>query len=117
MSKRKTSTDSAVRGRTAQVPTDHMCPHCGGQLGAELHHETWIEVPIEGGWILAYRLVQEGDTLVVAEVRAFPDEQAEPSEDRLVELKREDESPGEVSLILPQHRARPPGSSPRPTRR
>jgi hypothetical protein len=111
MSKRKVSEDSVLRQDTRLVPKDLVCPSCGAQLGAELHDETWIEVPIDGGWVLAYRMVKKGRRLVVAEGRVFPDERGkDPGAKHMVELRREGELVGKAGLVLPEQRQRTPGA-------
>jgi hypothetical protein len=36
--------------------------------------DAWVEVPLRDGWVAAYRIVNDGGTPVVGEVRVFPDE-------------------------------------------
>lgn len=41
-----------------------------------------MEVPLDAGWVLAYRIVKREDRLVVAEGRVFPDERGRDSKGR-----------------------------------
>src|SRR5207248_2775684 len=53
-------------------PQRFVCPTCQSRLPFRRRDEMWIEVPIEGGWIAAYRIVVKRRRPVVAEVRLFP---------------------------------------------
>jgi hypothetical protein len=110
MSKRKISKGSALRTRMRQVPTDHLCPSCGAQLGTDYQEETWIEVPTDGGWILAYQLVKKGRRQVVAEARVFPDDHGHDSKGKeTLKLRRENE-PGKVIPVFRKRRRRAAGT-------
>lgn len=49
-----------------------ICPSCRTRLPFRRRDEIWIEVPIEGEWIAAYRIVVRRRRPLVAEVRLFP---------------------------------------------
>lgn len=50
------------------------CPSCHRVLPRRKHQAIWIEVPIEDGWVAAYRLVIKKSHAVIAEARLFPTE-------------------------------------------
>src|SRR5438132_11581725 len=55
------------------IPGLDTCPHCNKRLPRIWHREKWVEEPVEGGWIAAYRLMVKAGRPVVAEVRLHPD--------------------------------------------
>jgi hypothetical protein len=50
------------------------CPSCQTVLPRRWRRGIWIEVPVGGGWVAAYRLVIKADRAVLAEARLFPRE-------------------------------------------
>lgn len=45
-----------------------------GYVRDTLVPEAWVEAPLEGGWIAAYRLVPQAGVPVIGEIRIFPQE-------------------------------------------
>jgi hypothetical protein len=58
---------------TADLRETATCPRCNAILPRDRHQEVWVEVPVTGGWIAAYRLVVKKRRPVVGEVRLFPE--------------------------------------------
>jgi hypothetical protein len=61
------------------VPRLDACPKCGARLPRVRRADAWVEQTIEGGWMVAYRLVVKSGRPVLAEVRLFPNDPGEPS--------------------------------------
>ncbi|SRR6266571_1061956 len=55
-------------------PMGLVCRSCGARGPARRRDEAWIEVPMDDGWVAAYRLVGRRGQPVIAEVRLFPNE-------------------------------------------
>jgi hypothetical protein len=69
---------SAVRlSVSAPLQPVDACPECGYILPRRRRAETWVEEPIAGGWIGAYRLMVKAGRPLVAEVRLFPEDRPE----------------------------------------
>jgi hypothetical protein len=86
------------------------CRICGTELIDKPPHETWLEVPLDGSWIAAYRVVPQEGRPVVAEVRVFPDENAPRPQGRWSAERLGDQAPvpvgGVPARVLRQLRVR-----------
>lgn len=56
--------------------------HTVGDVGLVLDRSVWVEMPLPGRWMVAFRLASQGGQPVIAEVRVFPFEPDAPGQRR-----------------------------------